>query len=49
MTGDNKPNYRSLLADEILQLTEQGCTAEDWAGVRLAEPFRSERLRNVDH
>src|SRR4051794_32870951 len=48
MTGDNKSNYRSLRADEIRQLAEQGCTAEDWGGVRVAEPFRGERLRNVE-
>src|SRR4051812_42989270 len=48
MADVSKTNYRSLAADEIRQLTEQGCTAEDWGGVRVAEPFRSERLRKVE-
>src|SRR3954465_15609014 len=48
MADGSKTDYRALAADEIRQLTEQGCTAEDWGGVRVAEPFRGERLRNVE-
>jgi hypothetical protein len=48
MADGSKTDYRSLAADEIRQLSEQGCTAEDWGGVRVAEPFRCERLRNVE-
>src|SRR5215218_3226721 len=48
MADGSKTDYRSLTADEIGQLTGQGCTAEDWGGVRLAEPFQCERLRNVE-
>lgn len=48
MTESPKRNYRSLSAGEITQLTEQGCTAPDWAGVQIIEPFLAERLRNVE-
>lgn len=48
MADGLKTEYRSLAADEIQKLTQQGCTAADWGGVRVAEPFRCERLRNVE-
>src|SRR4051812_47789056 len=43
-----KRSYRNLLADEIQQLTEQGCTADDWSGVQVTEPFLAERVRGVE-
>lgn len=48
MTGDKKDNYRSLQADEIRQLTDQGCTADDWGDVQVMEPFLAERVRGVE-
>src|SRR4051794_17255805 len=48
MADNSKPNYRSLSADEIQQLTEQGCTAQDWGGLQVTEPFLAERVRDVD-
>lgn len=48
MTDGATGNYRSLSAEEIQQLTEQGCTADDWGGVQVAEPFLAERVRGVD-
>ena len=39
--------WRDLSADEITQLTQQGCTCADWSRVRVAEGFRPERVRAV--
>lgn len=40
---------RNLKEDEILQLENQGCTAENWANVRVAdEGFVAEYIRRVD-
>jgi hypothetical protein len=36
-------NLRNLSDDEIRQLKSQGCTAENWQTVRVAEPFLTER------
>ena len=38
--------YRNLTAAEISQLERQGNCAEDWATVRVAEPFCAECIRN---
>src|SRR6185295_12176925 len=48
MAEGSKRNCRSLSAEEIEQLSEQGCTAEDWGGVRVTEPFLAERVRGVE-
>src|SRR4051794_10703622 len=48
MTGNKNINYRTLSADEIQQITEQGCIADDWSGIEVAEPFLAERLRGVE-
>ena len=48
MADGSKRNCRSLSADEIQQLTEQGCTADDWGGVQVTEPFLAERVRGVE-
>lgn len=40
---------RNLTDIEISVLEEQGCTAEDWAGILVSEDdFRAESVRNVD-
>jgi hypothetical protein len=41
-------NLRNLSDDEIRQLKSQGCTAENWQTVRVAEPFLTERVVQVD-
>ena len=48
MSEHKKANYRPLSADEIGQLKEQGCTADDWGGIQVAQPFFAERLRGVE-
>jgi hypothetical protein len=48
MSNEAKGQFRSLSAEEIEQLTDQGCTASDWGGVRVAEPFLAERVRNSE-
>ena len=48
MADGSKLNYRSLSADEIQQLTEQGCTADDWGGLQVSEPFLAARVRGVE-
>jgi Domain of unknown function (DUF4954) len=48
MADDSQRNYRSLSADEIQQLTEQGCAAQDWGGLQVTEPFLAERVRGVE-
>lgn len=41
-------NYRLLTDEEILTLEDNGCTAEDWTSVNVAEDFRPSHIRNVD-
>lgn len=48
MNPANKTDCRSLRAEEIQQLTEQGCTADDWGGVQVTEPFLTERVRGTE-
>jgi hypothetical protein len=48
MADSKKTNYRMLSADEIQQLTEQGCTADNWGNVQVAEPFLAERVVRAD-
>jgi Domain of unknown function (DUF4954)/Domain of unknown function (DUF6819) len=38
---------RDLSADEIAQLTQQGCACADWSRVRVAEGFSPERISAV--
>ena len=42
---ENK-EYRNLTAAEIEKLERQGNTAEDWSGVRVADPLSVECIRN---
>lgn len=43
------PNdYRSLNVDEIDQLQQQGCKAEDWLLVNVAEDFTPDHIENVN-
>ncbi|MCD6304444.1 MAG: DUF4954 family protein [Planctomycetes bacterium] len=39
--------YRALTDSEIATLTTQGCLAEDWQAVQVAEPFHPERIQRV--
>lgn len=39
--------YRLLTDDEIITLENNGCTAENWTNVNVAEDFRAENIRNV--
>lgn len=41
-------DYRKLGREEIKQLVAQGCSAEDWNNVLVAEPFLVERVRHAD-
>lgn len=40
--------YRELNIDEIEVLERQGCSAEDWTRISVAEGFLPERLRRVE-
>lgn len=40
-------DYRSLTVDEIGILEHQGCTAEDWGNIRVAEDFSPEYIHNT--
>lgn len=40
-------DLRSLTLDEIAALERNGCTAEDWNDIRVAEDFTPERISNV--
>ncbi len=40
--------YRSLNIDEIEQLQRQGCTAENWRSITVADDFSPEYVRGVD-
>jgi hypothetical protein len=48
MTDEKHQTHRSLREEEIRQLQAQGCTAEDWRAVRVADPFAAERVAHVD-
>lgn len=39
--------WRDLSADEIAQLTRQGCACADWSNVRVAEGFDAARVREA--
>jgi hypothetical protein len=40
-------NYRSLSAQEIAQMEQQGCTAKNWSEVEVAEGFDPQFVRNT--
>lgn len=40
-------NYRKLSRQEIAQLESQGCSAENWAEVEVAEAFDAQYVRNT--
>ncbi len=40
-------NYRLLTEDEIIILENNGCTAEDWTAVNVAEDFQPNHVRNT--
>jgi len=40
-------NYRSLSAQEIAQMEQQGCTAKNWSEVEVAEAFDPQFVRNT--
>lgn len=40
-------NYRLLTDEEILTLEDNGCTAEDWTSISVAEDFKPVHIRNV--
>ena len=39
--------YRNLQDSEIAALSAQGCTAEDWSRITVAEGFHTDWIRNV--
>ncbi len=39
--------HRALSAEEVQALTAQGCTADDWSAVHVADPFETSRVRDV--
>lgn len=44
MTHNVKDNYRALRCDEIDQLKNQGCSADDWGLVRVSDEFTPDRI-----
>lgn len=41
-------NYRSLTEEEIIQLQQQDCTAEDWTAISVDEDFSPNHISHVD-
>jgi len=39
--------FRPLSADQIAQLTGQGCSCDDWSKVQAAEGFNAERVKST--
>ena len=39
--------YRPLSSEQITQLTEQGCSCEDWSGVQVADGFNAETVKST--
>ncbi len=48
MTAGAPDKRRPLRDDEIRQLKAQGCTAQDWADVRVMDPFLTKRVCQAD-
>src|SRR4051812_38092554 len=48
MPAAEKTTYRVLRGEEIRQLEAQGCTANKWEEVQVAEPFLADRVRHVE-
>ena len=40
-------DFRALSADEITQLTSQGCSCDDWSNVQVAEGFDAGRVKST--
>ena len=40
-------DYRHLSDDEILALEDNGCVAEDWTNVLVADNFKTNHIKNV--
>ncbi len=47
LTVTEKIEYHPLTQDEIQILTSQGCSADTWDGVQVAQGFLAERVRNT--
>ena len=41
-------NFRNLTSEELNHLKNNGCTAEDWNKIKVAERFNSKLVRNVN-
>ena len=39
---------RTLTSIEIMSLKAQGCTAEDWTAIKVADKFKTDYIRHVD-
>ncbi|MHC4244746.1 MAG: DUF4954 family protein [Planctomycetota bacterium] len=39
--------FGPLSSGQIAQLTEQGCSCEDWSGIQVADGFRAETVRST--
>ena len=40
-------DYRSLTLDEVAALERQGCTAEDWSTIYVAEDFLADTVTDT--
>ncbi|MBR1621837.1 MAG: DUF4954 family protein, partial [Prevotella sp.] len=40
-------DYRTLTNEEINRLEEQGCSAEDWTAISVADDFSTSHIHNV--
>jgi hypothetical protein len=45
--NSNKNSFRPLSNDEITQLTDQGCSCEDWSKVQVANAFNAKAVRST--
>ncbi|MBN1805283.1 MAG: DUF4954 family protein [Sedimentisphaerales bacterium] len=46
-SNSDKNLFHPLSCEQIAQLTEQGCSCEDWSGVRAAEGFRADTVKST--
>jgi carbonic anhydrase/acetyltransferase-like protein (isoleucine patch superfamily) len=46
-TDSGQDLFRLLSAGQIAQLTEQGCSCEDWSQVEVADGFKAEKVKST--
>ena len=46
-SGSHKREFRPLSAEQIAQLTEQGCSCDNWSNIQVVDGFKAERVKST--